>query len=104
MLRPDVLRELDTSHRFVSLAEQSKAWKDGLERYARQACDALGIQRRGVHGFRATVPVCPKCGSPLILRIARRGDRAGRSFHGCSTYPKCTGIVTLGEAPFPVVQ
>ncbi len=57
VLRSDVLRELDTSRRFVFSAEPPKGWKDGLERYARQACDALGLQRRGVHGFRATVPV-----------------------------------------------
>jgi hypothetical protein len=43
------------SRRFVYLKEeQGDRWKDGLERYVRQACDVLGIQRHGVHGFRAT--------------------------------------------------
>lgn len=41
--------------RFIYLpAERGWRWKDGLERYVRQSCDTLGIQRRGVHGFRAT--------------------------------------------------
>jgi integrase len=34
--------------------QQARYWKDRLERYVRQACDQLDIQRRGVHGFRAT--------------------------------------------------
>lgn len=38
-------------------------------------------------------PVCPKCGSPMILRTVRKGDNAGNKFWGCSTYPTCRGIV-----------
>jgi len=54
VLHADVLQELDLSRRFVYLKEEhGDRWKDGLERYVRQACDARGIQRRGVHGFRA---------------------------------------------------
>ena len=33
--------------------------------------------------------VCPKCGSPLVLRKAKRGTKAGDDFYGCSNYPKC---------------
>ena len=55
MLDSTVLRELDASRPFVYLPEQqARQWKDRLERYVRQACDELRIQRRGVHGFRAT--------------------------------------------------
>lgn len=32
---------------------------------------------------------CPKCGSPLVLRTVKSGERAGQQFWGCSTYPKC---------------
>lgn len=38
------------------------------------------------------VPVCPKCGSQMILRTAKQGPNAGNEFWGCSTYPKCHGI------------
>ncbi|CAG0933959.1 hypothetical protein TFLX_03293 [Thermoflexales bacterium] len=55
VLDSTVLTELDLSRPFVYLPEkQACYWKDGLERYVRQASDALDIQRRGVHGFRAT--------------------------------------------------
>ncbi|MDD6729414.1 MAG: NERD domain-containing protein [Eggerthellaceae bacterium] len=36
--------------------------------------------------------VCPRCGSPLVLRTAKRGPRAGKQFYGCSSYPHCRFI------------
>jgi len=38
---------------------------------------------------------CPKCGSGMALRTARRGPRAGRDFWGCENYPGCDGVVNL---------
>jgi len=32
---------------------------------------------------------CPKCGSELVLRVAKRGANKGNQFYGCSNYPKC---------------
>lgn len=40
-------------------------------------------------------PVCPVCGSSMVLRRARRGAHAGNEFWGCSRYPKCKGILNL---------
>ena len=34
-------------------------------------------------------PVCPRCGSPLVLRTAKKGANAGNQFYGCSNFPKC---------------
>ena len=39
-------------------------------------------------------PACPKCGSPMRERLARRGRRAGRAFWGCSRYPSCGGTLS----------
>jgi restriction system protein len=39
-------------------------------------------------------PLCPKCGSDMILRTARRGQNVGNQFYGCSTFPNCRGIVS----------
>jgi restriction system protein len=38
---------------------------------------------------------CPKCSSPMVKRVAKRGQNAGNEFWGCSQYPKCRGIVKL---------
>ncbi|MFK5913625.1 MAG: restriction endonuclease [Woeseiaceae bacterium] len=40
-------------------------------------------------------PVCPKCNSLMVLRKAGKGQHAGKSFWGCSTYPKCRGVVSI---------
>jgi hypothetical protein len=32
---------------------------------------------------------CPRCGGALVMRRAARGARAGSSFWGCSSFPKC---------------
>jgi len=36
--------------------------------------------------------VCPRCGSPLVLRTAVKGVNAGNQFWGCSAFPKCRFI------------
>lgn len=33
--------------------------------------------------------ICPRCGSQLVLRQAKKGKNAGNSFYGCSSFPKC---------------
>lgn len=34
-------------------------------------------------------PQCPKCGKPLVRRVARQGQNAGAEFWGCSGFPAC---------------
>jgi restriction system protein len=36
-------------------------------------------------------PTCPNCGKPMVLRMARKGQKAGQPFWGCSGYPDCKG-------------
>lgn len=36
-----------------------------------------------------STPICPKCGIPMVLRTAGRGERQGEHFYGCANYPKC---------------
>jgi hypothetical protein len=37
-------------------------------------------------------PECPKCGTPMRLRSARKGPRTGSKFWGCTNYPECDGL------------
>jgi len=39
---------------------------------------------------------CPRCGSPMALRTAKRGASAGSSFYGCTKYPACKGTRPAG--------
>lgn len=45
-----------------------------------------------------TASGCPKCGSPMVRRTAKRGENAGGSFWGCSQYPACRGIRECEDA------
>ena len=40
-------------------------------------------------------PACPKCSKPMVLRTAKTGKSAGKSFWGCSGYPDCKGVVEV---------
>ena len=37
----------------------------------------------------APAPNCLACGKPMVMRTARKGERAGSQFWGCSGYPEC---------------
>ena len=39
--------------------------------------------------------ICPRCGSKLVLRTAKKGDNAGNQFYGCSAFPKCRYIKNI---------
>ena len=39
---------------------------------------------------------CPKCGSEMVLRVAKKGPHSGKKFWGCSKYPECRGLVSAG--------
>jgi restriction system protein len=36
-----------------------------------------------------TTPTCPQCGASMIRRTAKKGNRTGETFWGCSNYPGC---------------
>lgn len=40
---------------------------------------------------------CPKCGSAMVIREARKGANAGNKFYGCSTFPKCRAMARLNK-------
>ncbi len=39
----------------------------------------------------AGVPSCPRCGSAMLRREARKGAQAGQLFWGCPKFPECRG-------------
>ena len=39
--------------------------------------------------------ICPRCGSSLVLRTAKKGVNANNQFLGCSNYPKCRFTMEL---------
>ncbi|MCA9080365.1 MAG: DUF2726 domain-containing protein [Planctomycetaceae bacterium] len=41
------------------------------------------------------VPVCPKCGVPMVRRTASKGRNQGAEFWGCANYPHCRQVVQV---------
>lgn len=51
------------------------------------------IKERTVNGVGEMI--CPKCGSKMILRTAKKGEYIGKEFWGCTNYPKCRHIQNI---------
>ena len=47
-------------------------------------------------GLPADPPACPRCGSRMVERVARKGSIAGQVFWGCETFPRCRGGLPMG--------
>lgn len=60
---------------------------DSLLRLVRQTSGALPTAGAAPTGD----PACPKCGSQMVMRTARKGENAGAAFWGCPQYPACRG-------------
>jgi len=41
------------------------------------------------------VPLCPKCGIPMVLRTVTQGEHKGKQFYGCANYPRCREITPV---------
>ena len=41
---------------------------------------------------------CPRCGSPMVVRKARKGPNAGKRFYVCENYPECKGKIPMEES------
>lgn len=49
------------------------------------------LEARKTQASERGVPLCPKCGKPMLRRMQKKGQQQGRVFWGCSDYPKCNG-------------
>ena len=43
----------------------------------------------------AVARACPKCGSEMVLKVAKKGQHSGEKFWGCSKFPECRGVVSI---------
>lgn len=53
------------------------------------------LQNKNIKKENKSPILCPQCNSPMVLRIAKHGEHAGKKFWGCSNYPKCKNIISL---------
>ena len=56
-----------------------------------EALSAERLARRSEQNAQTDVPLCPKCGKPMLKRMAKKGKNAGNPFWSCPSYPECDG-------------
>lgn len=73
------------------IAAGKTVWLDYMEIFYKNLQEI--IESTSETGIAPEMPEkeCPNCGSPMVVRRSR----FGRLFYGCSTYPKCNGIVGI---------
>ena len=51
--------------------------------------DVVYVEQKDENSTASEIPLCPMCGTEMVLRVAKTGKNAGRKFWGCSSFPKC---------------
>ncbi len=80
----------DYAKKYEELLNGSKA--DDSVKQEEVVCESKSSSANKNAADATTEKVCPKCGKLLILRTAKKGDKAGNRFYGCSGFPKCRYI------------
>jgi hypothetical protein len=52
-----------------------------------------GLHSNGEKSVVIASPPCPKCGSEMVLRTAKKGNNEGQQFWGCSNFPRCRTMI-----------
>lgn len=60
-----------------------------------EALSAERLSFRVKQSLQTDAPCCPKCGKPMIKRMAKKGKNAGNAFWSCSGYPECNGTRSI---------
>ena len=85
-------RFTDEAQRFASGRNVQLVNGDRLKMLlASNAFDAGSTVSPPPQATSSAIPSCPACSKNMVLRSAKRGAQAGKSFWGCSAYPGCRG-------------
>jgi restriction system protein len=60
-----------------------------LEQHVSESTLTTRDHVRSLRERHASSTICPKCGSALVERTAKKGPNAGTKFLGCESYPRC---------------
>jgi restriction system protein len=58
---------------------------------------AAGVVDAAPRATAVAEPKCPRCGSGMAKRLAKRGSNAGSYFWGCAMYPDCKGVLPINQ-------
>jgi restriction system protein len=87
--------ELIDGQRLAEMICNAKAPSRSVEMGPRETGDTANRTPAGLVPTTSETPACPRCGSPMVKRVAKQGANAGNPFWGCSKFPDCRGIRNL---------
>ncbi len=61
------------------------------ERMSKARIEARDAKRSEDNGAEEDAPSCPKCGTKMTKRLAKKGRNAGNAFWSCPHWPDCDG-------------
>ena len=103
-VRADGVKRLREEHQQRQALQASRRIQQLRERYQEeqtpQASHEMPQTHQGCQG-EGHPPKCPKCGRPMVLRVAERGTSVGAQFWGGSGYPACKEAVDLVDIGQP---
>jgi hypothetical protein len=77
-------------HTFLKLLASVLQYVLPLVMLAGAVASAISRRKRFTSGGMGS-PTCPSCRGAMIRRMAKRGEKAGEEFWGCSNFPRCKG-------------
>lgn len=79
------------------LSKTSEKRKDYVEKYKKIIEKVKSKKEEGKEETQKQEEtlICPKCGAPMVLRVAKKGEKAGKKFYRCSQFPKCRFIMNI---------
>lgn len=71
------------------LRQEAHAFAEASVRARLEVQAEVAQTRAAIERHRATPPTCPACGSVLEVKVSDKMWSVGRTFWGCSAYPRC---------------
>lgn len=78
---------LDLYHLLYPCSQVSREVKEKHIQDIQEYKSLLNTDKKENKGIQMLV--CPRCGSPMVLRTIKRGKNIGDVFYGCSAFPDC---------------
>lgn len=81
------------------LSKTSEKRKDYVEKYKKIIEEVKSKKEEGKEETQKQEEtlICPKCGATMVLRVAKKGEKAVKKFYGCSQFPKCRFIMNIEQ-------
>lgn len=101
LIKPELKRLIIKINALFITKRQLQQERESLMDRVSQIQEMVSLTQAKTSRFELRGPVdadqkrCPKCSSVMVKRTAKKGKHVGKSFLGCSAFPKCRQIIQL---------